>query len=278
MCNRKWNWAMLLVCSLALSSGGCVITCGSPAVWQTEEANLSQAASGVEQVEVETHNGAITFTAVEGTDGIAILVTKKAGGANVEDAASCMEAIAIDAAVEGGTYKLGWHWAGLKKSGWQGKVSFEISLPASIDVSGTTHNGGIAVSDMACAARLRTHNGGVTVENHQGQVDAETHNGGISAGSVCSDIRLATHNGGIKCDLSGCEAINGELTTHNGSITVELGDKASAEIVCTTNNGSVSCTCPMDVTVKKKHVLVGKVGEGGGKLEVETHNGSISVK
>lgn len=295
--------ALLCFCLLALlatactANGlGCWFTLGGSRVSQTAEEDLRQPARGLDSVAVETHNGRITLVGSTDSNEIAVHVVKKARGVNRKDAANCMKAIEVQTSVKGSTMKLGWRWAEKKKRRWQASVDFEVKLPARLVVAATSHNGEIQLSKMASAATLlthngrvkvdrlkanlnaKTHNGAIEVKGLRGDIDAETHNGRIAIGCVATNVRAITYNGAVDADLSGSEAINGRIVTHNGSVTVRLGDQASVQIACSTNRGRVKAEREIATTVRKRTVLVGKVGAGEGKLEVNTDNGSITVK
>jgi len=121
------------------------------------------------------------------------------------------------------------------------------------------------------------HNGSVTALNHEGDLSILTHNGEIRSESSSSTIKLETHNGAIESRVDCHGTLNGDLITYNGSISITIGKGASAEIVGTTSNGRVSVNREMEITVKKKKVIVGRIGSGEGKVELEIHNGSINL-
>jgi DUF4097 and DUF4098 domain-containing protein YvlB len=53
----------------------------------------------------------------------------------------------------------------------------------------------------------------------------------------------------------------------------------SAEVNVSTHNGSIKTDIPITVTGKvRKGRLTGTIGTGEGKLHLETHNGSITIK
>lgn len=290
--------ALAVLCVVLMAAHDCNVgvVLGGARVWVTEETDLTQTAEGLEALGVKTDNGAITVTGSEDVRKIAVHVTKKAGGSDETDAAECMKAIEIVSKVEGGTYQLGWKWAAEKKPAWQAGVSFDVKLPNEMTVGAVSHNGQIKLSNMVAGADLLTHNGAVKVDGlaadlkavtHNGHVHVadltgdlavETHNGGIDVHCVSPKVRAVTYNGSVDADLSGSQVVNGEITTHNGSVTVDFGDEVSARLTCSTGNGRIHADRPIETTVAKKKHLEGQIGGGDGRLEIQTHNGSITLK
>jgi len=291
--------AATLACTLlaVLTNASCVI--GGSTVWTdpiTQEMVLpTEQLSGLE---VRTHNGGISYKGATDTNSAGkIVVTKKAGGKNTEDAEAALAA--LDVFVEpssGGTTRIGWKWKQAKQSKWSANVSFEIEGPSQLTFDGKTHNGGIKVLAVNGDVTVRTHNGGIDVQSKGGELDAETHNGGITADHVGGTVDIKAHNGGIRLDHAGkavdVETHNGGITvdlarnpapeakikTHNGKVTVLVSDNTSAELNLRTNRGGISCVLPVGNSEITKKTMKGRLGEGKGHLTVTTYNGGINIE
>ena len=128
--------------------------------------------------------------------------------------------------------------------------------------------------------KLKTTNGGIEARGVRGAFDLETVNGGIELLEAGGEGRLKSVNGGIRCHLDEFYE-NGDLRvkTTNGGIKIRLPEDAGAELDAKTVNGSVRLdfTLSGDVTVKRRRVS-GRLGDGGGNIELRATNGSISVK
>jgi len=91
----------------------------------------------------------------------------------------------------------------------------------------------------------------------------------------------STHNGGINVSYSQdaqavCEIV---MTTYNGSINLKTPPNISAVVNLSTHNGSINTELPITLMgTVSKNKLNGKIGEGLGKLKLETHNGSIHIR
>ena len=185
----------------------------------------------------------------------------------------------------------------LKNSG--NKITVEIKKPILRWNKSVSVSLDVKVPNKTNILLLGTHNGAVTVSNIQGKVDGSTHNGRIKTSSISGETKLETHNGAVICEeISGnawmtthngsiktsyaadapgvCEI---SLETHNGSIDLKTPPNVSAAVNVSTHNGSIKTELPITLIGKvSKNKINGKIGEGLGKLKLETHNGSIKIR
>ena len=129
------------------------------------------------------------------------------------------------------------------------------------------------------------------------KLKARTVNGAVRVGEVESDVDAASVNGSINVQASGlvkAETVNGSIEasmgradwtgsldfeTVNGSITLDLPADLSADLDAETVNGRIEVDFPLSGSVHKtKRELRGTIGGGGRSLELETVNGSISLR
>jgi hypothetical protein len=236
--------------------------------------------AGLSELEVRTHNGTITFDGQpSGSTGGMVMVTKKAGGRNSEDADAAFNAIEVFVERVGeDTQRIGWKWRGIKRPAWSARVSFDIKAPGQLSLTAKTHNGAVTIMGVTGDVRAETHNGPVNVNSRDGELYAETHNGRITATYSGSDITLTTHNGTITADLNQCETVAGDITTHNGGVQVVVGNDTSTTLDCRTHNGSIEVDVPIKQSKMSKRRLTGTIGSGDGNLNVTTHNGSVRIR
>jgi DUF4097 and DUF4098 domain-containing protein YvlB len=125
----------------------------------------------------------------------------------------------------------------------------------------------------------RTVNGAVRVGELESDVDAETVNGGVSvAGGGL--VKAETVNGSIQASLSRADWTGTlDFETVNGSITLDLPADLSADIDAETLNGRIDVDFPVGGNLRQtKRTLRGTIGGGGRGLDLETVNGSITVR
>jgi hypothetical protein len=233
---------------------------GEPAVWIEATESFSVDAGSLQGLSCKTHNGRIESTGAGGLEEVKVTVRKKAGGDDDEEASEAMDSIRIINETENGQLRLGWEWLEPRDSDWRAQVSFEIEQPARLATSAESHNGRIIIDGIEESCRAETHNGRI-------QVSAASHM-----------VMLETHNGGIVAELSAAGGVEGRIVTHNGAVRVDLHEDASTELRCSTHNGSISSNLPLSDRFQGRNFLSGNLGEGGGRLTIETHNGSIKVR
>ena len=141
-------------------------------------------------------------------------------------------------------------------------VDFTISVPAGVVFEGSTVNGGIDVAGLRGETRVSTVNGGIEVAS-SGTVEAHTVNGSIRASTGA-----ASWSGTL------------DFQTVNGSITLTLPANAAAIVSAETVNGGFSSDFPLTVEAGEwgPKRISGTIGSGGGRLELETVNGGISIR
>ncbi len=150
----------------------------------------------------------------------------------------------------------------INNSWWS--VSYEIFVPQNTDLTLTTYNGGLTISDV------------------RGQIRFEGHNGGITLKRVAGDVSGSTVNGGIHAELAGStwDGRQLDLTTHNGGVTVSMPPNYSAHIQAETGNGGVHSDFPVSLPPgnMRPRQLDFHIGGSGPLIHVATTNGGISLK
>jgi hypothetical protein len=140
-------------------------------------------------------------------------------------------------------------------------VAFTVRVPAGVRFVGRTVNGDVEADSMTGPLALKTVNGSATFSTTS-HGEAETVNGSIK-GALGSSLWTDT--------LS--------FATVNGSITLDLPADTSTDLRATTVNGDI--TTDFSITVAGKVTprrLNGTIGAGGRSLELETVNGSITLR
>lgn len=140
-------------------------------------------------------------------------------------------------------------------------IDFVVHVPSGVDFEGSTVNGSIRTGDLGGDVRVATVNGGIVVSG-SGRVEAHTVNGGIEA-----TTGAASWDGDL------------EFQTVNGSIQVTLPPNVNARVVAKTVNGGIDTDFPLTVQGRwGPRRMEGTIGQGGGRLELETVNGGITLR
>jgi DUF4097 and DUF4098 domain-containing protein YvlB len=120
----------------------------------------------------------------------------------------------------------------------------------------------------------RNVNGSIEAMGLQGPVMATTVNGNVDVSTTAS-AEAHTVNGSIDVHMG--------LPDGDGKIALEVPKDVDADVDAKTANGSIHSELPVTVKSSKDDPwnvhrrLVGRIGEGGARLKMETVNGSIEL-
>lgn len=174
-----------------------------------------------------------------------------------------------------------------------GKINLD---EVSGDVEAKTSTGEIQIHDVDGFVRAVTSTGKIKVDEVSRDVDAKTSTGEIQIHKVNGFVKAVTSCG--KIDITGVGGLSGartntgaisvevpairdnlEIRSSNGSITVFLSPEIAAQLEVNTSNGQITFeNLPLTVNESSKTMLAGKLGEGGGRINIRTSNGSINLK
>ncbi len=161
-------------------------------------------------------------------------------------------------------------------------VEFEVMVPEGVALDEVeTTNGGVEISGRYLRIDTGTTNGSVKIENASGELTAGTTNGSVTVSRFDGRIKADTTNGNIR--LEGVTFKDGiSADTTNGSITLAVDNVESlnADLLARTTNGHITVDFPVTLTnlTKSKRRIEAKIGQGGPLIELETTNGSITLK
>ncbi len=268
-----------LLCAAMLSAGCFNIGCCSMKAKYERTVQLSAPLSPESIFEAQTHNGSITINGAD-TNECNMIATIVARAATDEEAQELAEKVNVTLVPSGNRLitKIDKPTHLINKSV---SINLDVEVPNQTDLKLITHNGGVALANIMGKINATTHNGKVTTENVTGTTALKTHNGSITCNEISGDSQLISHNGSVKAFYSGtapyiCDI---SMTTHNGSIELATPPDYSAQVKASTNNGSINTDLPITVTGKvSKSKLTGTIGTGEGRLQLETHNGSIRIR
>jgi DUF4097 and DUF4098 domain-containing protein YvlB len=146
-------------------------------------------------------------------------------------------------------------------SGWS--ISYEIFVPQSTNLSVTTVNGGISISDV------------------RGNLHFEATNGGINLKRLAGEVEGSTVNGGVNIELTGAtwQGNQIDVKTRNGGVNVSVPANFSAHFQTETVNGSLQSDFPLTMSgdlKSRNHDFT--IGGGGPMIHVTTTNGGVKLK
>ncbi len=152
------------------------------------------------------------------------------------------------------------------KTGWFGNVNasvrYKLMVPAGVRLE-----------------RIDTVNSDITVTGVRGSVDLDIVNGSITATGLAANARLDSVNGSLRAEFASLEGVTEvKLDSVNGSASVTLPKDAGARIDADTVNGRISVDQSVKLGKVGRRTFAGQIGAGGPEINLETVNGSISIK
>lgn len=215
--------------------------------------NATQSFSGVTVIEFDLENSPIELRA--GGDEVIVEYSYSSG---------LFGSASVDLDQSGDTLRLEQDCPGFFIA-WGCQASFDVTVPAVVEVSGSTSNGAVVVTGVEGPVDVTTSNGAITLEDVSSSVLARTSNGAISGEGLASvDVDVASSNGRI--DLSFVSAPTSvSARSSNGTIEILLpADAAPYAVETSTSNGQVSTDIRIDPSAPQS-------------ISLQTSNGDITV-
>jgi DUF4097 and DUF4098 domain-containing protein YvlB len=105
----------------------------------------------------------------------------------------------------------------------------------------------------------------------------DTGSGSIELRGVSApDVMLDTGSGSVEVDL--LEDVDRlEIDTGSGSVTIWVPASVGAEVEMETGSGGIDVNLPLEVREAKRDYLRGILGDGQGRIHVDTGSGAIRI-
>ena len=147
------------------------------------------------------------------------------------------------------------------------------------DLSVDTGSGAVTVSDVRGESiSIETGSGGVTASNlRSNDLSIDTGSGNIEVtGLIAPQVSLETGSGSVIADVSG-EVWNVRVETGSGDVTLKVPPTLAAEVDIETSSGEIETDFEVAVTRHARDHMTGRIGDGGGKIAIETGSGGIRL-
>ncbi|HXW96825.1 MAG TPA: DUF4097 family beta strand repeat-containing protein [Gemmatimonadales bacterium] len=161
-----------------------------------------------------------------------------------------------------------------------------------------TGSGQIRGENLEGSVSLDTGSGDVTLTGHRtGRLDIDTGSGSVNASGIDTpDLKVDTGSGDITLDGltaprilldTGSGSVRASLTgaigtlsveTGSGDVTLRIPDATSATLDLETGSGDYSLEMPIQLLEKGEGSLRGQLGDGKGRIHIETGSGAIALK
>ncbi len=125
---------------------------------------------------------------------------------------------------------------------------------------------------------ISTGSGGVEASSLRGsEISLETGSGDIGlTGVTAPRLSLATGSGSITSDL-GVDTRDVSVETGSGNVTLRAAPSLSAQLDIETGSGGIESEFPVSVTRHANDHMEGRIGDGRGRISVETGSGEVRL-
>jgi len=139
-------------------------------------------------------------------------------------------------------------------------------------------SGPVQVTQSRGDLSVDTGSGGVTASRlNSNQLSIDTGSGNIQVtGLTAPQVALQTGSGSVTADLSG-EVWNVNVETGSGDVTLKVPPTLAAEVDIETSSGEIETDFEVAVTRHARDHMTGRIGDGGGKIAIETGSGGIKL-
>jgi lia operon protein LiaG len=170
-------------------------------------------------------------------------------------------------------------------SGTRGELNIDVGsgavqvTEARGELSVDTGSGIVAVSGVRGEkVSIDTGSGDVTASDvRSNELSIETGSGDIEVtGLVAPQVSLETGSGSVAADVQG-EVWNVNVQTGSGDVTLKLPQNLGAEVDIETSSGDIETDFSVSVTRHARDHLTGRIGDGRGKIAIETGSGGIKL-
>lgn len=128
---------------------------------------------------------------------------------------------------------------------------------------------------------VETVNGNLTIAGIDGDVKASTVNGQLDAGDLGGSVELETVNGSLEVLVSRFDSGSSvSLETVNGSLELTIPAGSDADLEVETVNGRIRNDFGLEVKKGRYvgHSLSGSIGRGGPRIQMESVNGTVTIR
>jgi DUF4097 and DUF4098 domain-containing protein YvlB len=210
-------------------------------------------------LEIVNTNGPIVVEAATGPQ-VEVKATRQARARSDEEATALLKNLEIKEQVTPGRVAIQTTNMGPSFGRRSASVEYRVRVPAGLQVSVKTENGGIGLHDVNGTLAASTTNGGIRGTNISGAVSAHIVNGGIVLDMVrvAGPLELDSVNGGIRLDVPA--DLNADIDAHaiNGGVVTEAG-------------------LTLVTSERTRTRVAGKLNRGGVRVSVSTVNGGVRI-
>ncbi|MEO8294376.1 MAG: DUF4097 family beta strand repeat-containing protein [Gemmatimonadota bacterium] len=148
------------------------------------------------------------------------------------------------------------------------------------DLSIDTGSGDVKVSG-ASGTTISIDTGSGNISGHgftSGHLSVDTGSGNIDMSDVSSPVlSFDTGSGDVDVTLSG-DTDDFTIDTGSGDVTVMVPSNFGSAIDLETSSGDVETEVAIQITRQGKQHIIGRIGDGQGRMDVETGSGNVTIR
>jgi hypothetical protein len=184
-----------------------------------------------------------------------------------------------------------------------GSLDIDVAA-AAVQTTGTrgtlridTGSGSVRVSDAEGNVLVDTGSGSVALTGVRGDdLHVDTGSGGVTgsaitarsvlvdtgsgaielSGVAATEVELDTGSGGVELELT-TDVDNVRIDTGSGGVRVTVPASLGAAFDVETGSGGITVDLPVDVTHRSRDHVVGRIGDGRGKVEIDSGSGGVRI-
>jgi len=142
----------------------------------------------------------------------------------------------------------------------------------------TSGSGDITVANVHGDVRIQTGSGAIRIGSPAGAVVASTGSGSLSVSGAMEDLRLRSGSGNIAVAGDPEGGTYWDFHTSSGNVILQVTPKASFRFYAKTNSGDIDAAIPVVMEgTAGNHALRARIGDGKGRVEVETSSGNVAL-
>ncbi|NIM50895.1 MAG: DUF4097 family beta strand repeat protein [Gemmatimonadales bacterium] len=185
-----------------------------------------------------------------------------------------------------GNLQLDTHSAPVTASGTRGSLIVDVGSgwvdvsDAEGDVDIDTGSGTVEVTNVrGDELRIDTGSGEATASRVDvSSLFIDTGSGSIDVSMAAADaVRLDTGSGSVTLELTS-DARDIEIDTGSGSVTVFVPESFGARVEIETGSGGIDLDMPLQVSRWGRSFVSGTIGDGGGRLLIDTGSGGVRIR
>lgn len=146
------------------------------------------------------------------------------------------------------------------------------------DLRVSTVSGGVTAANIKGDVRINAISGFIQVSNPGGRVEADAASGSIDVRGANSDVKAHAASGRIA--IQGNPSGNGywDLKTASGLVEITVPPAANFHLTANAVSGEIRTDIPIIIEEQSRRSLRAHMGNGGGRVEIQTVSGTIRVR